>query len=230
MLEAVPPIVFQASGFVGVALYLGAYAALQTGAIRGTGYTYAILNLGASALVLVSLITDFNFWSAIIQISWIVISLVGIVRYYLISNHSSITPEERRLVSNWFANIALTDTRRLLKKGIWETTDPGAVIATEGEEIGYLYFLTDGVADVTVNGNKVGELTAPSIIGELTCFDGGPAGATVASQGQARYFRLDTAILRDLCRKRGELRPLLQSSFAHDTKAKLEAANKRMSA
>ena len=136
MLEAVPPIVFQASGFVGVALYLGAYAALQTGAIRGTGYTYAILNLGASALVLVSLITDFNFWSAIIQISWIVISLVGIVRYYLISNHSRITPEERRLVSNWFANIALTDTRRLLKKGIWETTDPGAVIATEGEEIG----------------------------------------------------------------------------------------------
>ena len=35
---------YEIAGFAGVAFYLGSYAALQFGWIKGSGYTYPILN------------------------------------------------------------------------------------------------------------------------------------------------------------------------------------------
>ncbi|MEX0369308.1 MAG: hypothetical protein AB3N09_01665, partial [Tateyamaria sp.] len=71
---------FQIAGFAGVAFYLGSYALLQLGVVRGNGYPYALMNLAGASLVLVSLVTGWNLFSAIIQISWITLSIVGIAR------------------------------------------------------------------------------------------------------------------------------------------------------
>lgn len=43
------------AGYLGVALYLSSYALLQSGVLRGVGYTYTLMNLSAALLVLVSL-------------------------------------------------------------------------------------------------------------------------------------------------------------------------------
>jgi hypothetical protein len=230
MSNLLPAAAFEVMGFLGVTLYLGSYAALQTGRIRGAGYTYALLNLLAAAFILASLTAEFNLWSAIIQISWIVISIVGMTRYYLLTSRARFSQEEQDLIAAWFPDLAPPDARQLLSAGTWVDADAGIQITTQGEEIGFLYFLSDGMADVSASGKPVGTLVAPSVIGELTCFDGGPASATVTLARKARYFAVDAQTLNQLCRKNPELRLHLQGSLARDTHAKLTAANQKLSA
>ena len=77
---------FEAMGLVGVAFYLGSYAALQFGLIDGKRMIYPALNFIAASCVLVSLFENFNMPSLLIQISWITISLYGISRIVIAPN------------------------------------------------------------------------------------------------------------------------------------------------
>ena len=86
--------VFDWIGMLGVALYLGSYAALQTGFLRGQGYLYPAVNMAAAGCVLISLANNFNLSSAIIQVSWIVISIVGIARMYYVQSRLTFTDNE----------------------------------------------------------------------------------------------------------------------------------------
>lgn len=72
--------VYEMFGFIGVALYLGSYAALQIQLLDCKGIIYPLSNFLAAGCVLISLSESFNMSSAIIQISWIAISSVGITR------------------------------------------------------------------------------------------------------------------------------------------------------
>lgn len=69
---------FQALGVCGFLLYIGTFAALQFRLIDGNGVSYTLLNIAAAALVLISLIHDFNLASALIQISWVAIGIIGL--------------------------------------------------------------------------------------------------------------------------------------------------------
>ena len=66
-------------GIIGVAFYICNYFLLQVNLLDGNSITYTILNLLAATLVLISLVNTFNLPSVLIQVSWILISLVGIV-------------------------------------------------------------------------------------------------------------------------------------------------------
>jgi len=68
------------SGLAGVVLYLASYGLLQSGRLSSDGAAYSWLNLLAASLVLISLATEFNLASALIQLSWILISLGGLHR------------------------------------------------------------------------------------------------------------------------------------------------------
>ncbi len=70
----------QIVGLSGTVLYIGSYFLLQAGKIRGESITYSILNLLAASLVLFSLSYKFNLASTLIQVSWILISLIGLAR------------------------------------------------------------------------------------------------------------------------------------------------------
>jgi hypothetical protein len=72
--------VFDAFGLIGFATYLGGFGALQFGLLDGNGKVYAWTNVLGASFVLISLYDAFNLASALIQISWIVIGYVGIVR------------------------------------------------------------------------------------------------------------------------------------------------------
>ncbi|OED42800.1 hypothetical protein AB833_05565 [Chromatiales bacterium (ex Bugula neritina AB1)] len=68
-------------GLLGVLCYVCSYGALQLGRIDGNSLQYCIANGCAATLVLISLCNDFNLASAIIQVVWITVSLVGGYRY-----------------------------------------------------------------------------------------------------------------------------------------------------
>jgi hypothetical protein len=67
---------------LGVFLILGTYFLLQWGRLDSDSYSYSWLNIIGSALVLYSLFYDWNLSAVIIEISWIIISFLGIFRNF----------------------------------------------------------------------------------------------------------------------------------------------------
>src|SRR3954447_13168044 len=88
-----------AAGLLGVILYVGAYAALQSGLLRSNGYTYAAANLVAASLVLLSLSSDFNLSAAMSQIIWIVISVFGLIRMLVLERRARLNEEEQAFMA-----------------------------------------------------------------------------------------------------------------------------------
>ncbi|PSL19960.1 hypothetical protein CLV88_10418 [Shimia abyssi] len=110
---------FEIAGLIGVAFYLGSYALLQAGVLKGNGYVYATLNLLAASLVLVSLFNGWNLWSAIIQTSWIVISVVGMTRVWLLTRGLRFSEEEEALRARHFSHMRRLDAKRLFRASEW---------------------------------------------------------------------------------------------------------------
>ena len=67
-------------GLLGVAAYLTAYALLQLNRLGSHDPRYLMLNAAGSALILVSLVYDFNLPSFVTQTAWLVFTAVVFVR------------------------------------------------------------------------------------------------------------------------------------------------------
>lgn len=67
-------------GLLGSVLVVASYFLLQSGRLSGTALTYQSLNILGSGGILVSLFGGFNLSVALLQCTWIAISLYGIVR------------------------------------------------------------------------------------------------------------------------------------------------------
>lgn len=69
-----------AVGLVGVALYVGAYAGLQTGKLGLADVSYTILNTVGGVAVIFSLLWSFNLAAFVTQVLWLIFTLVGYLR------------------------------------------------------------------------------------------------------------------------------------------------------
>lgn len=76
-------------GVLGFIFYMLSYFLLLIGKIDGTNNSYILMNFVAASCVLISLIHNFNLASALIQIFWIVISIVGLIRYNFLIKSAS---------------------------------------------------------------------------------------------------------------------------------------------
>ena len=68
-------------GFLGIAMIVGAYLLLQTGGLRSEGVNYSLLNGIGALCVLFSLIFTFNLSAFLVEVFWVIISIIGVVRY-----------------------------------------------------------------------------------------------------------------------------------------------------
>ena len=71
---------YDAVGLLGTLLVVGSYFLMQAGRLGGTSLAYQLANIAGSAGILVSLVGGFNVSVALLQCTWIVISLYGIWR------------------------------------------------------------------------------------------------------------------------------------------------------
>ena len=74
--------VYQIIGVMGFVVYMLAYFLLQIGKIESANSMYTLMNLAAASLVSISLIHEFNLASMLIQVSWILISIIGLTRIH----------------------------------------------------------------------------------------------------------------------------------------------------
>ena len=68
----------QLAGVGGFFVYITVFAAQQLNALSGNSIAFSLGNVLAASLVAISLTTDFNLASALIQGSWIIIGLIGL--------------------------------------------------------------------------------------------------------------------------------------------------------
>ena len=69
-------------GNIGVVLLIIAYLMLQLDKLSSSGLVYSLLNLFGAILIVASLLVNFNLSAFIIEVFWILISFVGIYRYF----------------------------------------------------------------------------------------------------------------------------------------------------
>lgn len=221
---------FELAGYLGAACYLGSYAALQIGLIRGNGYVYACLNMCAAILVVISLTRQFNLPSMIVQISWISVSVIGIVRVFWLTHAIRFSDQEKDFLESKLPMLSKISGRRFLNLGHWLDAAAGATLIREGETHGALVYLATGSARVYAGGQLVGSIDGGNFVGEMTVLHGTPATATVVLAEDARYFRIKADKLRRLGGRDVEFQIQLENALNRDTSTKLVAANKRMSA
>jgi len=222
------PEIFDLAGVSGTIVFVLAYAALQTGLIRGSGYFYALLNIIAASLVLVSLYKAFNLSVALLQTSWILISVVGILRVFFLTRAIRFNEEEKALLSEKFPMLSRIAARKLFNAGRWLDAPTGTCLMQEGQTHGVLVYLASGKADIHVQGAHVGTVMPGSFLGEMTVLDGTPATADVTLLESSRIFIVEAAKLHRLGRRDADFRLQLENALGREMRQKLVAANKRL--
>ena len=78
--------IYDVLGNIGVFLIILPYFLLQIRKLSSESLLYSILNVLGASLIIVSLLFDFNLSAFIMEAFWVIISLIGIGKYYLHRN------------------------------------------------------------------------------------------------------------------------------------------------
>lgn len=218
-----------ALGIAGVAGYLLSYGLLQSGVLRATGYAYPVLNLVAAALVLASLATAFNLAAAVIQVAWILISLVGILRIHLMRRRVAFSDEELDMIADALPDMPRHDARALLNAGLWSDLPAGALLTVEGAPVTHLHYVASGRAEVRAADHPVADL-ARGLVGEINVMRAAPASATARMVQAGRVFTVPGDALRRLAARDADFQLHLAHGLSRATGRKLVEANRALAA
>ena len=69
-------------GNIGVVVLMITYLMLQLNKLRSDGLAYSVLNAFGASLIIVSLLVNFNLSALLMEVFWVLISFVGIYRYF----------------------------------------------------------------------------------------------------------------------------------------------------
>lgn len=76
------------AGAAGVLLIVTCYLLLQIGRMRSDSLAFSLGNAAGAVLIIVSLLFEFNASAFLIELFWLLISLLGVVRYFMRRNAS----------------------------------------------------------------------------------------------------------------------------------------------
>lgn len=76
-------------GNVGVVVLMVTYLLLQLNKLRSDDLAYSLLNAIGASLIVVSLLVNFNLSAFLMEVFWVLISFVGIYRYFRLRTASS---------------------------------------------------------------------------------------------------------------------------------------------
>ena len=78
-------------GNIGVIVLMTAYLMLQLGKLRSDGLAYSLSNAVGAGFIVVSLLVNFNLSALLMEVFWVLISFVGIFRYFRLKSLRSQT-------------------------------------------------------------------------------------------------------------------------------------------
>ena len=69
-------------GNIGVVILMITYLMLQLNKLSSDSLAYSVLNAAGAVLIVISLLFDFNLSALLMEVFWVLISFVGIYRYF----------------------------------------------------------------------------------------------------------------------------------------------------
>ena len=69
-------------GIIGVAIIVVTYLFLQLGKLSSNALAYSLMNAIGASLIVLSLLVDFNLSALLMEVFWVLISLLGVYRYF----------------------------------------------------------------------------------------------------------------------------------------------------
>ena len=73
-------------GNVGVVILMITYLMLQLSKLSSDSLAYSVLNAAGAGLIVISLLFDFNLSALLMEVFWVLISFVGIYRYFRLTS------------------------------------------------------------------------------------------------------------------------------------------------
>ena len=217
-----------AIGALGLILYLGSYLALQLGLIRGDTWVFPTFILAASLSMIVSLMTRFNPYSMMVEVAWAVISVIGLIRLYIIYKYFRFSDEEQAAAKRLGPGLAKDRVRKLLSLGKWSDVSPGHVLTHEGRPVTHLIYVASGLCRIQIDGTIVATIGTGGLIGEMTYHTGHPATATVIVDAASRILTFERAALEGFLDRNDDIRAALEQSIAGDLRHKLAATTQTL--
>jgi hypothetical protein len=78
-------------GNIGVVILMITYLMLQLNKLSSDALSYSVLNAAGAGLIVISLLFDFNLSALLMEVFWVLISFVGIYRYFRLKSLRSQT-------------------------------------------------------------------------------------------------------------------------------------------
>ena len=69
-------------GLIGVVIIVVTYLFLQLGKLSSNALAYSLMNAIGASLIVLSLLVDFNLAALLMEVFWVLISLIGVYRYF----------------------------------------------------------------------------------------------------------------------------------------------------
>jgi hypothetical protein len=165
--------------------------------------------------------------SAIVPVAWnllfLGINVVQVARLWLERRPVKLSNDELSLHQLAFRTLTPREFLRLVAIGTWEEAEPGARLIEQGTELERVLVLRSGVTEVVANGERVAELKAGQLVGEMAFLSRAKTSAAVVVKERARFLALKSEKLRALFKKHPELRAGVQMAIGNDLIQKLRS-------
>ena len=76
-------------GLIGVVIIVVTYLFLQLGKLSSNALAYSLMNAIGASLIVASLLVNFNLSALLMEVFWVLISLVGVYRYFRLKTANS---------------------------------------------------------------------------------------------------------------------------------------------
>ncbi len=151
----------------------------------------------------------------------IVINLYQFIMLYRERKGLMFNDEEKSIYNLVFSKVPQIQYKRLLKVAEWQSVAENTQLVTQGTDLETLMIISDGVANVEVDGKVLTYLRAGNFIGEMSFLTGGLTTANVTTLTPTRLLVFNRARLRELLSKDEEIDRAMHSVFNGDLLAKL---------
>jgi hypothetical protein len=159
---------------------------------------------------------------------WALLVVVAVVRLVHASNWRwgrRLSDEEEMFRQRAVPGLNPGQVRRLLAAGRFREVVPGTVLTKEGERIAELVFVIRGEVDIIVEGRKVADVGAGSLLGETGISTGEAAMATAVCATPVRYLGFEAGKLYRLLDSHDELQDAIELAVERSLREKLNRSN-----
>ncbi len=133
--------------------------------------------------------------------------------------------KEKELFSLAFSNLSLMEFSKLMKIANWKVIAPEVTIIEENQPMTELLMIYNGDVEVIVASKKVNELKDGQYVGEMSFLSDGVASATVKTKRQTEIVTWGQKELKDLMKRNPSIIYSLQASMGEQMAKSLKAKN-----